>query len=328
MSRGNLQLTGKRLIFIALAIFSLKPGIAQTALSIPSWLENYPGVTAMTQTGDLYARSSFTAAAKPGEILEHYRKVFEAAGVPFQPNSDGIGTSIRAAAPECDLLIQIRTRPQGTFVDVNCSAKSASSSAATPSAAPPPDLKVTTSRPASSRINATRAASSGSTSGTQPQSAGQPQSNADWMAEHHRKAAEMGLHREYHDMPAPPLEWPSWLTHVNGAEVRSQAGMTPAKDATLTAHYTTHVPMTDLRDFYRALLDEHEYPGSASMSTGHTMTGVQQNAIGYVEGFNYPDGAPGAYSVIDVSFDRSVLNGPITVTLKLTTHEYIAKRGY
>ncbi len=44
--------------------------------------------------------------------------------------------------------------------------------------------------------------------------------------------------------------------------------------------------------------------------------------------FNYPDGAPGAYSVIDVRFDRSVLNGPITVTMRFSTHDYIGKRGY
>jgi hypothetical protein len=58
------------------------------------------------------------------------------------------------------------------------------------------------------------------------------------------------------------------------------------------------------------------------------MTGVQQNATGYVEGSNYPDGAPGASSDIYVSFSRSVLNGPITVTLRFTTHDYIASRGY
>jgi hypothetical protein len=47
-----------------------------------------------------------------------------------------------------------------------------------------------------------------------------------------------------------------------------------------------------------------------------------------VEGFNYPDGAPGAYSDIQVSLNRSVLNGPITVTLRFTTHDFIASRGY
>jgi hypothetical protein len=100
------------------------------------------------------------------------------------------------------------------------------------------------------------------------------------------------------------------------------------KDAMLRAHYTTNVPMTEIYRYYRELLNAHEYPARSSMSTGHTETGIQQNAIGYVEGFNYPDGAPGAYSTIEIRFSRSVLNGPITVSLAFTTHEYISKRGY
>jgi hypothetical protein len=148
------------------------------------------------------------------------------------------------------------------------------------------------------------------------------------MEMHRQKVAEMGLHREHHDAPAPPLVWPSWLLHVTGAALRSTSGANQAKDAMLTARYTTNVPMTEIYAFYRDLLNAHEYPARSSMSTGQTMTGVTQNALGYVEGFNYPDGAPGAYSTIDVRFSRDVLNGPITVSLRFTTHEYIAKRGY
>jgi hypothetical protein len=148
------------------------------------------------------------------------------------------------------------------------------------------------------------------------------------MQQHHQKAAEMGLHRVYPDAPAPPLVWPSWLVHVGGASLRSTRGVNFEKDAMLTAQYTTNVPMTEIYRFYREALNAHEYPARSSMSTGHTESGIQQNAIGYVEGYNYPDGAPGAYSTIYVSFDRSVLNGPITVTLRFTTHDYISKRGY
>ncbi|HVO97845.1 MAG TPA: hypothetical protein VMT15_07250 [Bryobacteraceae bacterium] len=153
-------------------------------------------------------------------------------------------------------------------------------------------------------------------------------STAEWMQQHQQKVAEMGIHREHHDAPAPPLIWPSWLVHVSGAGLRPASGVDPAKDAFLTARYVTNTPMTEIYHFYRELLNSHEYPTRSSLSTGQTMTGIQQNALGYVEGSNYPDGAPGAYSVIHVSFDRTVLNGPITVILKFTTHEYIAKRGY
>ena len=148
------------------------------------------------------------------------------------------------------------------------------------------------------------------------------------MEQHHRIAAEMGLHRVHPDAPAPPLVWPSWLVQTGGASLRTTRGVNFEKDAMLKAQYTTSVPMTEIYRFYRELLNAHEYPARSSMSTGQTQSGVQQNAIGYVEGYNYPDGAPGAYSIIHVSFSRSVLNGPITVSLQFTTHDYIAKRGY
>jgi len=297
-----------RRFFITFAIFTLSRALAQEALSLPVWLESYPGTTPAVRSSDSLRESSYTVAAQPAEILEHYRKLFEGAGLPFHPNSDGIGTSIRAEAPECDLLIQIRSRAEGAFVDVNCSAKTA------PSASSSPDVvKVVSGRPQS------------------PASPPQPHTGSvDFMQMHREKAAEMGLgvHREHHDAPAPPLVWPSWLTHVNGAAVHAASGLDQAKNAMLTARYTTNVPMTEIYSFYRELLNAHEYPARSSMSTGQTTTGVVQNAIGYVEGYNYPDGAPGAYATINVRFDRTVLNGPITVTLRFTTHEYIAKRGY
>ena len=148
------------------------------------------------------------------------------------------------------------------------------------------------------------------------------------MQMHQQKAAEMGIHREHHDAAAPPLIWPPWLLRVDGETVRAVPGVDQSKNAMLKAQYTTNVPMTEIYSFYRELLTSHEYPTRSSISTGHTISGIQQNALGYVEGSNYPDGAPGAYSEIHVSFDRSVLNGPITVTMRFTTHEYIASRGY
>jgi hypothetical protein len=136
------------------------------------------------------------------------------------------------------------------------------------------------------------------------------------------------FHRIRRDAPAPPLVWPAWLTHIDGKELHIQTGANPAGDAMLRARYTTTAPMTELYRFYRDLLSAHEYPTSSRLETGHTQTGIQQNAYGAVSGFNYPDGAPGAYSTIDVTFDRSVLNGPITVSLRFTTHAFVAKRGY
>ena len=72
----------------------------------------------------ILVESTYTTAAKPAQVVEHYRKLFEAAGLQFQPNPDGIGTAIRGDAAECDLLILIREQAPGAFVDVNCAAKS------------------------------------------------------------------------------------------------------------------------------------------------------------------------------------------------------------
>ena len=91
---------------------------------------NYPGATPNSRVMGGLLESTYTTAARPAQVLEHYRGLFEAAGLRFQPNRDGIGTVIRGDAAECELLILIRERPPGTFVDVNCAAK------AQPSAGP------------------------------------------------------------------------------------------------------------------------------------------------------------------------------------------------
>jgi hypothetical protein len=304
---------GKSLVFATFGFLVLVPAFSQQASLLPAWLESYPGATPDVRSSGSVVESSYTAAAQPADIVEHYRKLFEAAGLPYQPNDDGIGTSIRAEARECDLLIQIRSRPEGAFVAVNCSAKTQTSSSSSPT-----DVQVIAIRPPSRR---------GAT-GLSPASAQPHLSTAELMEQHQKKVAELGIHREYHDAPAPLLIWPAWLVHISGGALRAERGVDQSKNAILKARYTTNVPMTEIYHFYRDLLNSHEYPARASLSTGQTMTGVVQNALGYVEGSNYPDGAPGAHTEIKVAFDRSVLNGPITVTLRFTTHEYIAKRGY
>jgi hypothetical protein len=295
-----------------LALFVLTPVFSQQPLSPPSWLASYPGATATIRPSDNTVESSYTTSAQLDDIIQHYGTLFKAAGLPFEPNSDGIGTSIRAAAPECDLLIQIRSRTEGSFVKVNCSAKTQPSSTYLPG-----DVKVITSRPQPTRV-----------SSTAPAPPPPHRTSADFMEMHRQKVAEMGIHREHHDAPAPPLVWPSWLTNVNGAQLKTTSSVDQSKNAMLRAQYTTNAPMTEIYHFYQEGLASHEYPTRSQLSTGQTMSGIQQNALGYVEGSNYPDGAPGAYSEIRVDFDRRVLNGPITVTLRFTTHEYIASRGY
>jgi len=305
------------LLFVAFASSLLTPLFSQAAPSLPSWLESYPGATPTVRSSDVMIESSYTSSAQPAAIVEFYSGLFGTAGVRFQPNSDGLGTSIRAVLPECELLMQIRSRAEGTFVKVTCSAKSPprSTSAAT-------DVNVIASHP-----QFPRSASTGNSPVT-PRAPPARLTTDEFMRMHQQKVAELGIHAQHQDAPPPPLLWPSWLVNVNGTAVRAAPGVDQAKDAMLKTQYTTNSPMTEIYAFYRELLNAHDYPARSRISTGQTISGIQQNAHGYVEGSNYPDGAPGARSEIHVAFSRSVLNGPITVTLRFTTHEYIASRGY
>ena len=189
---------------ILLAAFGLaaarQAAMCQPPPSVPGWLEAYPGASPEVRITSVLARSTYTTAAPAAEVVEHYRKLFESAGLRFQPNSDGIGIAIRGAADECDLLIQIRPRAPATFVDVNCAAKSLPAPA--------------------SAGKSVRIISSGRSQGLDPES-------------HARRVAELGIHPTYHDAPAPPLVWPEWLAHIQGDAVRPRPGVDQSRKAYL-----------------------------------------------------------------------------------------------
>jgi hypothetical protein len=132
------------------------------------------------------------------------------------------------------------------------------------------------------------------------------------------------FNRNHRDMAAPPLVWPDWLGHVRGAAMPAKKGVNPAKEGFMTVRYITNVPMSEIFDFYDNLLKAHDYRPRGELATGHTQSGIQQNALGRLDAFNYPEGFPGAYSEIEVSMDRTVLNGPITVSIYFRTHDYKA----
>jgi hypothetical protein len=288
---------------VTILLLALTAAFSQAPFSMPSWLENYPGANATVQAGDSSAEASYTVDAQPAEVVAHYRKLFEAQGLAFQPNPDGMGTSIRVAAKECDLLILIRSRAEGTYAKVSCTAK-------VDAVAAPPAGKVEILK---------------GDSKAQAQAAWQER-----IRQHQEEypPEKFNLRKDKHDMPAPPLVWPDWLTHVRGAALKPTSGVDPAHFAYMKEKYTTTVPMTEIFDFYRNLLKDHGYRPRAELATGHTFTGVQQNAMAQVEGYNYPDGFPGAYTRIEISCDRTVLNGPITVSMRFSTHDYSVKRGY
>jgi hypothetical protein len=123
---------------------------------------------------------------------------------------------------------------------------------------------------------------------------------------------------------APPLVWPTWLVHLEGYQLKIQQGTDQSKNDFLKATFNTHAPMTEIHSFYLNLLKANDYPGvTGGMETGHTISGVQQNASGRLEADHYPNGQPGPYTNIRIDFSRFVLNGPIRVSIKVTPHPYI-----
>ena len=87
--------------------------------------------------------------------------------------------------------------------------------------------------------------------------------------------------------------------------------------------------MSAIYSFYEDLLNSHEYRVHTSrLSTGQTISGIVQNSWGYVEGTNYPDGAPGPRTVIRVEFSRVNLNDPITVRMRITAYEFVAPKSH
>jgi hypothetical protein len=94
----------------------------------PSWLIPYPGAENVTHTS-LEGRTevAYTTDRKPDEVVSHYRGLITGAHLPFVPSFDGIGTSIRVAAAECDLLINVREQGAGTAARVSCATKSTNS---------------------------------------------------------------------------------------------------------------------------------------------------------------------------------------------------------
>lgn len=293
-------------------------GFCQTAPSMPLWLVAYPGATPNSKTFGALVQSTYTTPAKLPEVLEHYHKLFEGAFLRWQPNPDGIGVSIRGDSSECDLLILVREQTSGTFVDVSCAAKSHATTAAQAKS-----VEIVTMRPSPA---------AGGSLGVRP--IARPPirpmpSTAEMEANHARRVAELGIHPTYHDAPAPPLVWPSWLAHIKGVPVAITKGVDQSRKAYLKARYVTTQPMTAIHDFYEELLNSHEYPvHTAKLSTGQTISGIMQNAWGFVEGTNYPDGAPGARTVIHVGFTRSKLNEPITVEMRITAYEFVAPKNH
>ena len=271
-------------------------------LAGPAWLVPFPGAQPQETRSATSVRAQYVAAAGTAEVIEHYRKQIAAAGLTPVVNGDGLGTSIRVSAPECDLLIQVRESAGGTLVRTACSSR-----AEAPGALP----AVTGVPPARNRS---------------------PQV----MLDAHRERAKTTMQK--YDQPVypphpkldiwdestrPPLEWPAWLVHMPGASralTVTQRVDKNEKQPYLHSSFTTNAPMTEIHEFYESLFTANGVPPPVTrLSTGQTLGGVIQNKSGSVEANRYVRGNHGAHWSYRVSYNRSYLNAPITVTLTVST---------
>jgi len=234
--------------------------------------------------------ASFTTADAPETVVDYYAQAFASQGLMFAPKSNRFNTTIRADADCGELSISVMKKDDGSSVELNCRVKFQ------------PHV---------------------------PKSTGNHDQDVTNAMEAHRQAvATLGIGRERPPVPAPPLEWPAWLTRAEGGLPAIYKGSDPPADGMLKAEYTSGQPMSQLFAFYKDLLSSNGYQiNRGYVRTGQTISGIQQNADGIVEGNIYPDGFPGPYIEIRVNLSRSRLNDPIRVTIGFRTYAYAGRKA-
>lgn len=276
--------------FLTAVLILIAPACVRSQPALPSWLLTYPGVHITKSNLAAMSAASFTTADAPETVLDYYRQAFESQGLTFEPKSSRFATSIRADADCGELSISVMKKGDGSWVQLNCRVKFQ------------PHV---------------------------PKSTGDHnQDVANMMEAHRQAAAAMGIGRALPPAPAPPLEWPEWLTRAEGGLPAVYKRSDPSADGMLRAEYVSHLPMSKLFGFYKDLLSSNGYQiNRGYVQTGQTMSGIQQNADGEVEGNLYPDGFPGPYMEIRVKFSRLHLNDPITVTIDLRTYAFAGRKA-
>lgn len=282
-------------------------------LTIPAWLTPLPGAQVRTEAAPGLAQVSYRAAAKPDDVIEHYRKVW-APGQPFIPNFNGTGTSIRAAAPECDVLVQIREDGDGSFVKASCASKT---TVANPAAAPEVVSSSGSRRPGFPSLpRPDFSKRDPHTAAVLAEAEARHRAGVNRMADYDKPVYP----RPPQDPPGIPLAWPSWLVHMPGAsrDLEIEEKVDRAGKKYLMSRFRTTKPMTSIHVYYEDLLNAHGYRvGQSKLETGHTLSGVTQNKNGMVKGSCQPNGIGGGGVEIEVDFYRSALNDPIQVTIKV-----------
>ncbi len=276
--------------FLPVVLVLAAPVCLQSQATLPAWLLAYPGAhIARSNLAAMWA-ASFTTTDRPETVVDYYAQAFASQGLVFAPKSNRFATSIQADA-DCGVLsISVMKKEDGSSVQLNCRVKFQ------PQA---------------------------------PKSTGNYSRDVTNMMDTHRQAvAALGIGRERPAAPAPPLEWPAWLTRAEGGLPAIYQGSDPSYAGMLKAEYTSGRPMSELFAFYHDLLSANGYQiNRGHVQTGQTISGIQQNADGVVEGDIYPDGFPGPYIEIRVNLSRSRLNDPIRVSIGFRTQAYAGRKA-
>ncbi len=257
--------------------------VAGPQLSMPPWLTNFPGATAETHATPGLVESNYETSAPAAEVIHHYRSVFADKKLPFHPNADGIGVTIRGAAPECDLLIQIRASETGTAVQVDCAAKSPVSPSASDSVVNPPTTRAGERTEARKRI---------------------PDNLAEFDQPLYPRPRA----------PLPPLVWPRWLVSCDGVPLEPHKGVDRFKLSYLSAEFTSASDRATILAFYADLLNANGYPVWLQSSA---ITPRDRSTL--VEGVHHFDTNPGPNFAMRAAL--TPVNGLIHVELRITVRK-------
>jgi hypothetical protein len=100
------------------AILALAMGRAEDArLENPAWLDP-PSKSVLTKESisSTSHDNCYIVAASEAEVIAFYQHQLERAGLVFQSNYDGLGTTIRVQAPQRAALVQIRDSEDGVSI--------------------------------------------------------------------------------------------------------------------------------------------------------------------------------------------------------------------
>jgi hypothetical protein len=240
-----------------------------------------------TRASAQYFESTYETPAQPQEVIAHYRKLFDAQGLVFQPNFDGIGTAIRGEMPQYSLLLLVRSQGTGSWVQISGAARKSPDTQA-----PAPRIETVPSRPPRPAIMP-----------VEERKAEQDEHTRRVLAQAEEKHREQIRGMEKYDQPvyprpkrpAPALAWPSWLVKLDGTALSAQKGVDLFGRRFLSGSFMTDAARREVQAYYSDLLGAHGYPVRMQ-----SIASAPPDRKGWLEGEYYTDGADGPRVVIRI----------------------------